>query len=82
MRITHTLMPIAVAALAAGAVHADTLSFTNVAAGSAAAAMSKRYGVTIVFRGSVNTGQPVTFSVDNPDTPDGRLQAVSSLASA
>ena len=82
-------MTMMTAVLAAGAslaflpsVHADTLTFTDTPASSAAAAMSKRYGVTIVFRGSVNTGRPVTFSVDNPDTPDGRLQAISSLASA
>ncbi len=62
---------------------ADTLTFTNASASSAAAAMNKRYGVTIVFRGAgINTSQPVSFSVDNPDTPDGRLQAINSLASA
>ncbi len=60
----------------------DTLTFTNAPASSVAAAMNKRYGVTIVFRGSVNTQQPVTFSVDNPDTAGGRLQAISSLATA
>lgn len=65
------------------AIHADdTLTFTNTPASSVAAAMGKRYGVTIVFRGSINTRQPVTFSVDNPDTTGGRLQAISSLASA
>ncbi len=64
-------------------VHAeDTLTFTNMAASRAAAAMSKRFGVTIVLRGSINTQQPVTFSVDNPDTEGGRLQAISSLATA
>ena len=63
-------------------VHADTLTFTDASAGSAAAALSRRLGVGVVFRGSVNTSRPVTFSVDNPNTPDGRLQAVSSLASA
>jgi len=92
MKTKHTLtIRIFTAAfLAAGislaflpAVHADdTLTFTNTSASSAAAAMSKRFGVTIVFRGSVNMGQPVTFSVDNPDTAGGRLQAISSLASA
>ena len=64
-------------------VHADdTLTFTNTPASNAAAVMSKRFGVTIVFRGGVNPSQPVTFSVDNPDTPGGRLQAISNLATA
>lgn len=44
--------------------------------------MSHRYGVTIVFRGNVNANLPVTFAVDDPDTPAGRLQAVSDLANA
>jgi hypothetical protein len=82
---THILTTLTAAGISLAflpAVHAQTLSFTNTPASSAAMAMSKRYGVTIVFRGSINTGQPVTFSVDNPDTPDGRLQAVSNLASA
>ena len=85
LKMTH----LAAVSLAAGvslaflpAVHADTLTFTNTPASSAAAAMDKRYGITIVFRGTANASQPVTFSIDNPDTPDGRLQAVSSLASA
>ena len=66
------------------AVHAQdtTLTFTNISASRAAAAMSKRFAVTIVFRGSINAQQPVTFSVDNPDTEGGRLQAISSLAAA
>ena len=89
MKTIHKITSLSAAVLAAGAslfflpsVHADTLTFTDASASSVAAAMSKRYGVTIVFRGSVNTSLPVTFSVDNPDTPDGRLQAISSLASA
>ena len=87
--ITSKITRLAAATLAAGAslaflpaAHADTLTFTNTPASSAAAAMNKRYGVTIVFRGTVNASQPVSFSIDNPDTPDGRLQAISSLASA
>lgn len=87
MKTSHML---SAAALAAGlcaaflpAVHADdTLTFTRASARSAAAVMSKRFGVTIVFRGSINPSQPVTFSVDNPDTPGGRLQAISNLATA
>jgi len=77
------------AVLAAGAsfaflpaVQADTLTFTNESASSVAAAMNKRFGVTIVFRGSVNTALPVTFSVDDPDTSGGRLATISSLAGA
>lgn len=64
------------------AAQADTLTFTNAPAGDVAATMSKRLGVTIVFRGSLNKSRPVTFSVDDPDSPGGRLQAVSSLATA
>lgn len=87
MKTSHIL---AAAVLTAGlslailpAVHADdTLTFTNASARNAAAVMNKRFGVTIVFRGSINPSQPVTFSVDNPDTPGGRLQAISNLATA
>ena len=87
MQTNHILMA---AVLAAGLsltvlppVHADdTLTFTHTSARRAAAVMSKRFGVTIVFRGSINPSQPVTFSVDNPDTDGGRLQAISSLATA
>lgn len=88
MKTNHTLTA---AVLAAGlslaflpAAHAQdtTLTFTNASARNAAAVMSKRFGVTIVFRGSINPSQPVTFSVDNPDTDGGRLQAISSLATA
>ncbi len=88
-KITLSMTRMATAFLVAGAglallpaVHAQTLAFTNTPASSAATAMDKRYGITIVFRGTVNTSQPVTFSIDNPDTPDGRLQAISSLAGA
>ena len=85
----NTKYKLPAAVLAAGAllvflppVQDDTLTFTNVPAGSAAAAMSKRFGATIVFRGSVNKSLPVTFSVDDPDTAGGRLAAVSALAGA
>ena len=87
MKTRHTLTAIT-AVLAAGVsfallpAQADTLTFTNASASSVATAMNKRYGVTIVFRGSINKNQPVTFSVDDPDTPGGRLAAVSSLAGA
>ncbi len=62
--------------------HADTISFTNTPASNVVAEMNRRLGITIVFRGGVSANQPVTFSVDNPDTPGGRLDAVSSLANA
>ena len=89
MSTKRRIIGITAAVLAAGAgfaslppVYADTLTFTNAPASEAAAAMGKRLGVTIVFRGSVNKNLPVTFSVDDPDSPGGRLQAVSSLATA
>ena len=63
-------------------VQADTLTFTNAPASRVAAAMSKRFGATIVFRGSIDKSLPVTFSVDDPDSPGGRLAAISSLAGA
>ena len=79
----------ALALLAAGAnlslmpvVRADTLSFTSAPASNAVAEMSRRYGVSIVFRSTVNSSRPVTFTVDNADTPDGRLQAINDLANA
>ena len=89
MNTKHRIIGITAAVLAAGAgfaslppVHADTLTFTSAPAGEVAAAVGKRLGVTIVFRGSLNKSLPVTFSVDDPDSPGGRLQAVSSLATA
>jgi len=61
---------------------ADTLTLTNTPASNAVAEINRRLGVTLVFRSAVNTNQPVTISVDNPDTPDGRLAVVSALANA
>ena len=66
-------------ALLTAAGRADTLELTNVSAANAAAQLSKRYGISIVFRGPV-TGRLVTFSADDPDTPAGRLLAVNELA--
>lgn len=84
--LQQTLRTLAVASVgilwATTAAQADTLTFTNSSPRSAAAEMSRRYGVTIVFKSIVNAGTPVTFSVDNPDTPEGRLQAISNLANA
>ena len=89
MKTKRRLTTLTAAFLAAGAsfallpaLHADTLTFTNAPAGEVAAAVGKRLGVTIVFRGSVSKSLPVTFSVDDPDSPGGRLQAVSDLATA
>jgi len=79
----------AVVLLAAGscllslrAVRAETLSFTNAPASNAVAEMSRRLGVSIVFRGVAASAQPVTFSVDDVETAGGRLAAVSELANA
>ncbi len=60
---------------------ADTLDLTNVSAKTAAAQMSKRYGISVVFR-SPATGRMVTFSADDPDKPAGRIQAVNGLANS
>jgi hypothetical protein len=64
------------------AVQADTLTFTRTPASNAVAEISRRYGVNIIFRSAVNSSKPVTFSVDNADTPDGRVQAINDLANA
>ena len=66
----------------AAAVRADTLTFSGAPASNAVAEMSRRYGVSIVFRSAVNSSKPVTFSVENADTPDGRVQAINDLANA
>ncbi len=91
MATARTTQKAALALFAAGAslfltvpvmAQADTLSFTGTPASNAVAEMSRRYGVSIVFRSAVNSSKPVTFSVDNPDTPDGRVQAMNDLANA
>ncbi len=74
------LASLGVALLAAG-VQADTLNLTNVSAANAAAQMSKRYGISVVYRGPV-AGRLVTLSAENPDTPAGRVQAVNDLANS
>lgn len=63
-------------------VRADTLTFSSTPASNAVAEMSRRYGVSIVFRSAVNSSRTVTFSVDNADTPDGRVQAMNDLGNA
>lgn len=68
-------------ALLASSVQADTLDLTNVSAKNAAAQMSKRYGISVVFR-SPAVGRMVTFSAEDPDKPAGRIQAVNGLANA
>ena len=89
MDTTHTTRKAVLVLLAAGAslfslstARADSLTFTGTPASNAVAQMSKRYGVSIVFRGTVNSAQPVTFNVDDADTPDGRLQAMNDLGNA
>ena len=61
---------------------AETISFSNTPASNVVAQLNRQLGITIVFRGAVGASQPVTFSVDDPTTPAGRLDAVSSLANA
>lgn len=68
-------------ALLVSGVRADTLNLTNVSAANAAAQMSKRYGISVVYRGPV-TGRLVTLSAEDPDTPAGRVQAVNDLANS
>ena len=63
------------------AVRADTLDLTNVSAKTAAAQMSRRYGISVVFK-SPTAGRMVTFSAEDPDKPAGRIQAVNGLANA
>lgn len=89
MTTQRPLRTAAVLLLAAGscllplrAVRAETLSFTNTPASNAVAEMSRRLGVSIVFRGVAASTQPVTFSVDDVETSGGRLAAVSELANA
>ncbi len=60
---------------------ADTLDLTNVSAKTAAAQMSKLYGISIIFK-SPATGRRVTLSAENPDKPAGRIQAVNGLANS
>jgi hypothetical protein len=79
---SRLLLTAGIGLLIGTAVQADTLSFTNAPASNVAAEMGRRYGVSIVFKGAVNGNQPLTFSVDNADTPGGRLQAISYLADA
>lgn len=74
------LVSVGVALLASG-VRADTLNLSNVSAATAATQMSKRYGISVVYRGPV-TGRLVTLSAENPDTPAGRIQAVNDLANS
>lgn len=89
MKLAHLLRPLSLTILTAGvtlcwamAGRADTLNFNGTPASNVVAEMSRRYGVSIVLRGNVNASQPVTLSVDDPDTPEGRLQAVSEIANA
>ena len=89
MEMKHTVKHLLTTALFAGLTlfaalpgRAETITFTNTPAGNAVAELNRRLGITIVFRGRVNASQPVTFSVDDPDTPVGRLEVVNSLSNA
>lgn len=57
-----------------------SLDFAHVPARDAAAQITEKYGVNIVFRGTLDTSSPVTFSVAEGD--GARMQAVISLANA
>lgn len=85
MSFTRTFSKLALAsvgvALLTASVRADTLNLTDVSAANAAAQMSKRYGITVVYRSPV-TGRRVTLSAEDPDTPAGRVQAVNDLANS
>ena len=61
---------------------AEDLTFNNTPAGNIVSQMSKQYGVTVVFRSPVNVNTPVSFTVQDADTPAGRLEAISDLADA
>lgn len=61
---------------------AGDLTFNNTPAGNIVSQMSKQYGVTVVFRSPVNVNTPLSFTVQDADTPAGRLEAVSDLANA
>ncbi len=89
MDTARTTRKTTLALLAAGAslfptmaVQADALTFTGMPASNAVSQMSRRYGVSIVFRGTVNSATPVTFTVEDADTPDGRVQAMNDLGNA
>ena len=62
------------------AAHAEPLTFQDVSVANAAAQIGAKYGVGVNLRGL--GGVRVTFSVDDADAADARLQAVNALANA
>lgn len=62
--------------------HAAPLGFTASSAADAASQIEDKYGIHIVFKGSMDTQRPVTFSLDDADAPGARLQAVNAFANA
>lgn len=48
----------------------------------AAAELSAKYDVNIVYKGDFGPPKDVTFTVDDADSPGGRLQAINALANA
>ncbi len=83
---SHSLkysLPFAGIVLALGSLaHAAPLAFTAAPASDAAARIEDKYGIHIVFKGSMNAQGPVTFSLSDADAPGARLQAVNALANA
>ena len=83
---SHSLkysLPFAGIVLALGSLaHAAPLGFTAAPAGDAATQIEDKYGIHIVFKGSMNAQRPVTFSLADADAPGARLQAVNALANA
>ena len=60
----------------------EDLTFNNTPAGNVVSQMSRQYGVTVVFRSAINVNTPISFTVQDADTPAGRLEAISDLANA
>ena len=58
------------------------MNFAGIAARDAAAQISDKYGVSFVFRGSVDINRPVSFSLDDANGQGARMQAVITLANA
>lgn len=76
-------LPIAGIVVALGSIaHAAPLGFTSASASSAATQIEDKYGIHIVFKGSMDAQKPVTFSLADADAPGARLQAVNALANA
>lgn len=61
---------------------AAPLVINGLSAVQAAAQLSTKYGVSIVYKGDFGPSRDLTFTVDDADAPGGRLQAVNALANA